>query len=131
MTQVSPLSGLNSALRRRNSPDSTLPTQLSRSLIYIQGMSHPLFVLALVQANDPPMRYTGGGLPKGGVMIVALVLLYFLPSMLAFAGGKRRKWKIVAVNVLAGWTIIGWIVSMIMNWAYEAPENDEGITDAP
>jgi len=38
--------------------------------------------------------------------------------------------------VLAGWTIIGWIVSMIMNWAYEAPaggdaENAEGITERP
>jgi hypothetical protein len=27
----------------------------------------------------------------------------------------------VAINVLAGWTMIGWVVAMIMNWAYEAP----------
>lgn len=78
----------------------------------------------LMQVAEPAVRYTGGGLAKGGVMIVALVLLYFLPSMLALAGGKRRKWKIVAVNVLAGWTMIGWVVSMIMNWAYEAPADD-------
>lgn len=84
----------------------------------------PLALRALRQAGDPPFQYTGGGVPKGAVMIVALVLLYFLPSMLAFAGGKRRKWKIVAINVLAGWTIIGWIVSMIMNWAYEAPDGE-------
>jgi hypothetical protein len=94
-------------------------------------------ILRLITQNaESQFRYTGGGVPKGGVMVVALVLLYFLPSMLAFAGGKRRKWKIVAVNVLAGWTIIGWIVSMIMNWAYEAPaggdaENAEGITERP
>jgi hypothetical protein len=81
---------------------------------------------AFVQMAEPPARYTGGGLPKGGVMIVALVLLYFLPSMLALAGGKRRKWKIIAVNVLTGWTMIGWVASMIMNWSYEAPE--EGAT---
>ena len=99
---------------------------------YIAGM-----ILRLITQNaEPQFRYTGGGVPKGGVMIVALVLLYFLPSMLAFAGGKRRKWKIVTVNVLAGWTIIGWIVSMIMNWAYETPsqndtENTEGITERP
>ena len=94
-------------------------------------------ILRLITQNvEPQFRYTGGGIPKGAVIIVGLVLLYFLPSMLAFAGGKRRKWKIVAVNVLAGWTIVGWIVSMIMNWAYEAPalgdtENDEGITVRP
>lgn len=98
-------------------------------------MWHPLLLRVLVQADDPPFQYTGGGVPKGAVMIVALVLLYFLPSMLAFAGGKRRRWKIVAVNVLAGWTIIGWIVSMIMNWAYEAPSDgeadDAGTTASP
>jgi hypothetical protein len=77
--------------------------------------------LILPQLEEPTFRYTGGGLAKGGVMVVALVLLYFLPSMLALVGGKRRKWKIVAINVLAGWTMIGWVVAMIMNWAYEAP----------
>ncbi|MFO0229811.1 superinfection immunity protein [Gemmatimonas sp.] len=79
-------------------------------------------LLSLLQRAEPPTRYTGGGLPKGAVIIVALVLLYFLPSMLALAGGKRRKWKIIAVNVLTGWTMIGWVVSMIMNWAYDAPD---------
>lgn len=88
-------------------------------------------LLTLIQAVAPSERYTGGGLAKGGVMIIALVLLYFLPSMLALAGGKRRKWKIVAVNVLTGWTMIGWVVSMIMNWAYEAPEGREGTTESP
>ena len=89
-----------------------------------------IMILRLIaQKAAPEFRYTGGGLPKGGVMIVALALLYFLPSMLAFAGGKRRKWKIVSVNVLTGWTIIGWIIAMIMNWAYEAPEADEGIAE--
>jgi hypothetical protein len=74
-----------------------------------------------VQMAEPPSRYAGGGLPKGGVMIVVLVLLYFLPTMLALKGGKRRKWKIAAVNILLGWTIIGWVASMLMVWAYEAP----------
>jgi hypothetical protein len=82
----------------------------------------PLSILA--QLEEPVTRYTGGGLAKGGVMIVVLVLLYFLPTMLAIKGDRRRKWKIVAVNVLAGWTVIGWIAAMVMNWAYEAPEGE-------
>lgn len=75
------------------------------------------------QAGEPVQRYTGGGAPKGAVMVVVLVLLYLLPNMLALAGGKRRRWKIVAINVLLGWTVIGWIAAMVMNWAYEAPES--------
>lgn len=83
----------------------------------------------LRQLAEPIARYTGGGLPKGAVILTALALLYFLPSMIALRGGMRRKWKTVAVNVFAGWTVIGWFVAMFMNWAYEAPLNDDGISD--
>ena len=78
-----------------------------------------------VQATDSTFRYTGGGIPKGIVIVSALILLYLLPSMLALAGGKRRRWKIVALNILLGWTVIGWIVAMLKVWAYEAPEAGE------
>ncbi|WP_353267880.1 superinfection immunity protein [Gemmatimonas sp.] len=81
--------------------------------------------LLALQNMEPPKGYTGGGIPKGIVIVGALILLYFLPSMLAHAGGKRRKWKITAVNVLLGWTVIGWIASMLMVWAYEAPAEDD------
>lgn len=78
--------------------------------------------LTFVQAEAPEFRYSGGGVPKGAVIIVALALLYLLPTMLAFVGGKRRRWKILLINALLGWTIIGWVVAMLMVWAYEAPD---------
>ena len=87
-------------------------------------MPLPPLPLALLQLEEPATRYTGGGLAKGGVMIVVLVLLYFLPTMLAIAGGRRRKWKIAAINLFTGWTVIGWIAAMVLNWMYEAPEGE-------
>lgn len=88
-----------------------------------------MLLLSLLQAVDSTGRYTGGGAPKGGVMIVVLVLLYFLPSMLAWSRKSQRRWKITAINVLLGWTVIGWIVAMVMTWAYEPPP--EGEADIP
>lgn len=82
---------------------------------------------ALVQMDEPAFRYTGGGIPKGIVIGIGLVLLYLLPTMLAWAGGKRRKVKVTLVNVLTGWTIIGWIAAMLMVWAYEAPEDESPV----
>jgi hypothetical protein len=32
--------------------------------------------------------------------------------MLGWKGSRR--WKVVAVNVLVGWTMIGWVAAMIM-----------------
>lgn len=74
--------------------------------------------------QDTTFRYTGGGIAKGAVISVGLVLLYFLPTMLAWAGGKRRKVKVTLVNLFTGWTVIGWIAAMLMVWAYEAPEDE-------
>ena len=103
--------------------------------IYIVGMiPRPAFlsaIAALVPLAEPPARYTGGGIPKGIVIGIGLVLLYFLPTMLAWAGGKRRKVKVTVVNLFTGWTILGWIAAMLMVWAYEAPDADSSGADAP
>jgi hypothetical protein len=90
--------------------------------------SHPLIgmdVMALFQLAVPEHRYTGGGLAKGGVMVVVLALLYALPTMLAWSRRSGRRWRITAVNLLLGWTVIGWIAAMVMTFAYEPPAAGE------
>lgn len=50
------------------------------------------------------------------MMALAGLLFYFLPG--SFAAFRRRKsfrW-ILAINLLLGWTVIGWIVALI--WAF-------------
>lgn len=42
--------------------------------------------------------------------------LYFLPIIVAIARRKRDVLGIVLLNVLAGWTFIGWIIALI--WAF-------------
>jgi len=83
----------------------------------------------LLQSLEPPAdftgAYTGGGIPKGFVMVIACVGVYILPSMLAWKRGSSRRWKITAINVLLGWTVIGWIVSMVLTYAYEPPPAGE------
>ncbi|TKB53372.1 superinfection immunity protein [Ferrimonas aestuarii] len=48
-------------------------------------------------------------------MILVASLLYFLPSILAAKGGHERFRLIMLINVLLGWTIVGWLASLI--WA--------------
>ncbi len=75
--------------------------------------------------SDSVGRYQGGGAPKGAVMLVVLVLLYVLPTMLAWKRQSRRRWTITAINLLAGWTGIGWIVAMVLTFSYEPPPDGE------
>ena len=48
------------------------------------------------------------------ILVVVFVLLaYFLPSLIG--SNKRNAGAIFALNLLLGWTLIGWVVSLV--WA--------------
>jgi hypothetical protein len=46
---------------------------------------------------------------RGWFISALLILFYLLPTFLAFDQHHRRRMLISVLNVLLGWTIIGWI----------------------
>jgi hypothetical protein len=42
-------------------------------------------------------------------------VMYFLPSIFAFARNKRDTTAIVLLNFFLGWTMVGWVVALV--WA--------------
>jgi hypothetical protein len=55
---------------------------------------------------------TGGGLLA---WIFAIVTLgYLIPWAIAVTRGKTNSTGILLVNLLAGWTVIGWIIALVM-----------------
>ena len=48
-----------------------------------------------------------------GILVLVLCLLYFYPTFKAL--GKRNTGAIFALNLLTGWTTIGWVLALI--WA--------------
>jgi len=46
------------------------------------------------------------------VAIALLVTVYLLPSLLAMLRGHRNLASIVVVNVLLGWTLLDWALSL-------------------
>ena len=42
-----------------------------------------------------------------------LLGVYMLPATLALLRGHRNRGAVVALNVLAGWTVIGWLIALI------------------
>ena len=48
-------------------------------------------------------------------------LLYFLPSIIALARSKRDLLAIFLLNLLLGWSIIGWFVALIWAAKNDAP----------
>ena len=43
------------------------------------------------------------------LMVLAIVVIYMLPTLIAFGREHPRRQDITVVNILLGWTLIGWI----------------------
>lgn len=62
-----------------------------------------------------------------GVFLIGSVVLYFCPSIVAAAREHPRKVPVIILNVLLGWTILGWVGALV--WAYSAPERPASTSD--
>jgi len=54
--------------------------------------------------------------------ILFLIVLYFLPTFIGIIRYRLNIWAIILTNLVFGWTLIGWIVALIM--AIKSDEND-------
>ncbi len=63
---------------------------------------------------------------KLAAIVVAVVVLvgYFIPTIIAAARRHRNAAPIILVNVLLGWTFLGWLVSFIWSLTYQPPRLD-------
>jgi len=57
--------------------------------------------------------------PKIGIvllvsLIIGKIIIYIVPSLVAIRRHVERLPRVVTVNLLLGWTVIGWIVAMAM-----------------
>lgn len=48
--------------------------------------------------------------------LIVLLIVYFLPSIIASAKDRRNSKAIFLTNLLLGWTLVGWIAAMA--WAF-------------
>ena len=47
------------------------------------------------------------------ILFIIVAIVYFVPTIIAFLRGHPSKWAIGALNLLLGWTVLGWIGSLI------------------
>jgi len=47
--------------------------------------------------------------------IIFCLAIYFTPTFIAFARKKKNRGAILALNLLLGWSFVGWVASLV--WA--------------
>jgi len=56
-----------------------------------------------------------------GSVIGVLVTLYELPAIVAYKRGHPRRLAILLLNILTGWTIVGWVITLVWASASTSP----------
>ncbi len=51
---------------------------------------------------------------QGNIFLLILFVVYFLPTIVAAVRKTTIKSDVFLMNLLAGWTGIGWVVAMVM-----------------
>ena len=56
------------------------------------------------------------------ILLALLAAFYLLPSIIAISKGLRNAGAICAMNILLGWSLIGWIVALIWSLTNDAQQ---------
>jgi hypothetical protein len=49
------------------------------------------------------------------IIVIVAFIIHFMPSFIAFSRDHANKIAILIINLLLGWTVIGWVILMV--WA--------------
>jgi hypothetical protein len=66
-----------------------------------------------------PSLLTDQGWGWGVFVLLSITFLYFLPWVVAAARHHHNVMAIAVLNVLLGWTLLGWVIALV--WAYTNP----------
>jgi len=55
-----------------------------------------------------------------GWIFIIIFLVYFTPTFVAYHRRKRNSGAIFALNLFLGWTLLGWVISLV--WALTKDE---------
>lgn len=56
------------------------------------------------------------------IALLLAVLLYLLPTLVAWRRGHHNRLAICVLNIGLGWTLLGWMVALV--WAVTRPAPD-------
>ncbi|MCE3262651.1 MAG: immunity holin family protein [Pseudoduganella sp.] len=88
-----------------------------------------LVAYSWAMGQTPPDGLNGFGKLVASSFFLVAPALYFLPTFEAWKKNHTNLAAIALVNVLLGWSLIGWVVAIV--WAFKRPEPAESSVEAP
>lgn len=74
-------------------------------------------MILFLQPDTPDSKF---GIAIFIVVIILGCVFYFLPTIIAILSGKNNAIAIGALNFFLGWTLLGWVVSLVWSLSSES-----------
>jgi hypothetical protein len=75
------------------------------------------FIVSVGRATDTPIM----GFVRFSLLAVLVVAAYFLPTLIAIRRGHLQSTPIFILNLLLGWTGLGWVGALIWSFIVTRP----------
>jgi len=86
--------------------------------MFIALIGLTIIIFGVVISMTKPESDARENLGGFGLLLLA-ALFYLLPAYQAYQNEHHNREAIAVLNIVAGWTIIGWIVALV--WAFTKP----------
>jgi Superinfection immunity protein len=53
-------------------------------------------------------------------VLMVVLIIYFIPTLTAYLRNHRKLRAILVVNLLLGWTLLGWIAAFVWSFTKDA-----------
>lgn len=64
------------------------------------------------------------GMIGGTVIMLVLMFVYLVPTFIAGARHTQNRIAILNLNLLLGWTLIGWLVALVWSMSSDAAQSE-------
>ena len=64
---------------------------------------------------------SAGSTVLGFILWALMVIAYWVPAFVALVRHVRAPGQVIVVNALLGWTVIGWVVALVMAFREARP----------
>lgn len=89
---------------------------------YIAFVTFPAMLLTVFTGNfGDGGKFSVEAIEKAQLIVIG-IYIYIAPSIIAYNRKHHQNMAITALNILLGWSIIGWIVALI--WSLSATVKD-------
>jgi hypothetical protein len=59
------------------------------------------------------------------IWVILAIAFYFFPALNSYMGHKKKADAVLVLNLLLGWTVIGWIVALVWSVADDKKEENK------